>query len=304
MAATKTTAAIPSATTVRRNALDRQTRIAAGYRRPGGTSGGAHHGIGTGAAPAPAVAWVLEMAGTDDREPRRPLPDFLTALEDESVPLCVDRREGDETYPVLVCFGGLRNVMSGLQFEFVRHTEGMPVHRIFARDLAQCWYQQGLAGIAPDVPSTALALRSVLDDLGPGRRVFVGTSAGAYAAVLFGVLCPADEILAFGPQEALTRWCRLRSRDNRWKDMVKKARASAVDRSHLDLVRLLRAHPDHGPVAVHYGNGDHADTVYASHLGRLPGVTGGGHPGGHAFVRQLRDNGELSVILKNALQGG
>lgn len=93
--------------------------------------------------------------------------------------------------------------MIGPPFEFLRLTEEMAVHRIFVRDLDQCWYQRGLPGIGTDVPQVAAALDVTLDKLGSSRRVFVGTSSGAFAAMLFGMLNRADAVLAFSPRH---RW--------------------------------------------------------------------------------------------------
>ena len=121
------------------------------------------------------------------------------AMADRSRAVVVDRVEATEPLPVLVSFGGLANGTDDPPFEFVRQTGDLGVHRVFVRDLGQCWYQQGLPGAADGVLDAAAALTRVIDELGPSRRVFVGNSSGAFAAILFGVLAGADEVAAFGP---------------------------------------------------------------------------------------------------------
>lgn len=226
------------------------------------------------------------------------------ALAYPSRSLVVDRAPGTDADPAMVAFGGLSNGTDAAPYEFVRQTGDLGIHRVFVRDLGQCWYQRGLPGTADGVAATATELTRVLDDLAPSRRVLVGNSSGAFAAVLFGVLCGADEVVAFGPLSSLSRWNRLASRDRRWSAQVRAARRAAVDRAHLDLERLLAAHPDHGRITIHYGELDPRDTRSAMRLARLPGIRVVGHPGGHLFIRKLRDAGALQPVLADALRPG
>jgi len=231
-------------------------------------------------------------------------PSLDAALADRTSALVVDRATGDGPLPVLVAFGGLANGADQAPYEFVRQTGALGVHRVFVRDLGQCWYQEGLPGTAGGVDAAVAALGDVLDGLGASRRVFVGNSSGAFAAVLFGVLGGADDIVAFGPLSSVTRWSRLVSRDRRWPAQIRRARQVATDRAHLDLVRLLRSTSRTGGVTIHYGVQDPRDGRSARRLGRLPGVRVVGHPGGHLFIRKLRDAGALLPILESALRPG
>lgn len=235
-------------------------------------------------------------------EPLDDARDLEAALADPTRSLVVDRATGDGPFPVLVAFGGLANGTDRAPYEFVRQTGALGVHRVFVRDLGQCWYQEGLPGTADGVDAAVAVLGGVLDGLGGSRRVFVGNSSGAFAAVLFGVLGGADEMAAFGPLASLTRGSRLASRDRRWSGQIRKGRRVATDPSHLDLVRLLRSTGRTGSVSVHYGVQDPRDSRSARRLGRLPGVRTVGHPGGHLFIRKLRDAGTLLPILESAVR--
>jgi hypothetical protein len=228
-------------------------------------------------------------------------PSFQEALADETCPLVLERLETTEPTPVLVCFGGLKGNLVVPPLEFMRNTQSLGVHRVFLRDLNQCWYQKGLPGYGPDVPSAAAALQSIVDSLNPSRRVFIGTSSGAFAATLFGALTGADEVLAFGPQSSIDRVTRRLCHDNRWPEAIAKARRSSVDRRHVNLVRLLSTTPDLGRISVHYGADDRRDAAYARRLANVTEVTVTCHPGDHTFVRQLRDAGELEPLLHDAL---
>ena len=223
-------------------------------------------------------------------------------MADATCALVIDPAPAGQTAPVMVAFGGLANGTDDPPFEFVRQTGDLGVHRVFVRDLGQCWYQQGISGAGDSVVAAAAALSALLDTLSPSRRVFVGNSSGAFAAILYGILASADEVVAFGPQASITRFGRLRSRDRRWPAQIHKARQVAADRSHLDLVRLLRttAHP--GRITVHHGEKDLMDTRSAARLGAESGVEVATHPGGHLFIRKLRDGGELQPMLEVALR--
>ncbi len=200
-----------------------------------------------------------------------------------------------------MCFGGLDGRTTGAPFELAALTAALPVHRVFLRDTGQCWYQQGLPGLGHDVLSAAAGLGALLAELGGTSTTFVGTSSGGFASILYGVLSGADRIVAFSPQVSLRRWDRLRARDRRWSDRVRVARRASADVHHLDLVALLLRHPDHRPIAVHYGSGDPRDTAAAHRIGTQPGVELRAHPGGHLFVRRLRDSGELEALIRHAV---
>jgi len=79
------------------------------------------------------------------------------------------------------------------------------------------------------------------------------------------------------------------------------ARRSSQSADHLDLVAFLHRHPDHQPVTVHYGSRDPRDSAAALRIGARPGVELSAHPGGHLFVRSLRDSGQLESLIRAAV---
>jgi hypothetical protein len=97
------------------------------------------------------------------------------------------------------------------------------------------------------------ALNDMLDAPTPSSRAFVGNSAGALAAALFGVLAGADEVVWFEPLASLNRLHRLRSHDRRWSDLARSALRSHGDRDHLDRLRLLRSTGRSGRITVNNG---------------------------------------------------
>lgn len=225
--------------------------------------------------------------------------DFVERLGDPGLGFVAEPPGASEV--TLVAFGGIRGGLGIPPFEFFRVTEGLPVRRVFVRDLDQVWYLRGIRGLGDTLADAAAALRDTLGD--PTRLVTAGNSAGGFGAIAFGALLGADEVHAFAPQTAIDRRHRLRWMDIRWPlemHHVRRVRASA---EILDLRRLLRVHP--GPaVHVHHDTAHGRDRRHAEHLRSSPGVTLHGYPaGGHRLVADLRDDGRLDAILVDAIGG-
>jgi hypothetical protein len=224
------------------------------------------------------------------------------ALEVVNDPPSGGRDEVDGTSRgVLVVFSDLDADLPVPAFDLLESTADLGVPRLFVRDVDQCWYQRGLRGLSRDVPSTVDALTRVIGEAGDGRRVFVGSGAGGYAAILFGVLCGADEVVAFAPQATITRFGRWRAHDRRWRRNIGKARRSASHHGYLDLVRCLEGRVHRTVISVHFGKQDTSDSRYAQSMQDLPGTTVIAHAAGHDVASVLDAHDELSGLCEAAL---
>jgi hypothetical protein len=204
---------------------------------------------------------------------------------------------------LLIAFGGLYGELLIAPFEFFNLLQDVPVKRVFLRDLDRSWYQQGVRGVAATVDGTASWLRSIVRESGATRVVTLGTSAGGFAALLFGALLGASEAHAFSPQTTVTRRHRLRYRDTRWHhDIVAMRRATHDRPTYLDVRPVLAAAPASTTrYHVYYGTKERGDVPHATRLEGLPGVTLHAYPRGHRLVKHLRDSGELAEILHRAV---
>jgi hypothetical protein len=129
--------------------------------------------------------------------------------------------------------------------------------------------------------------------------VFIGNSAGASAALLAAMWLQPDAVLAFAPVTFLDRRRRLRHRDRRWPEEVRRSRkASREQRQYADVAAALAL----GPAAeadVYYAQDMRLDVLHAE---RLPGVRLHPLPGdSHALIKELRDSGELRTMLARAI---
>lgn len=112
--------------------------------------------------------------------------------------------EGNQT--LIISFGGL-----GLQFgqippfEFLKTLQQIvPQYtKHFYIDIHRAWYHHGIDGISTDIETTQLYLSNIIKSY--DKVIFIGTSAGGYAAILFGSLLNVDKVIAFIPQTVLER---------------------------------------------------------------------------------------------------
>jgi hypothetical protein len=220
----------------------------------------------------------------------------LAALSDPDTGVLYDLEP--ESKRLIVAFGGLAGRLGMPPFEFFRTLSGVNVKTVFVRDHAQAWYHRGVAGVGEGIDSVAahiIGLRAQAEQM-----VTIGTSAGGYAALLFGALA-ACEAHAFVPQTFIAPGLREEHRDRRWEAELE-ALGAGLDPRYADLLPTLAAGA--APAHVYYGSGNRLDRVHAERLDRLPQVTL--HPfdtDQHNVVRDLRDSGWLARFLVGLAQG-
>ncbi len=147
-------------------------------------------------------------------------------------------------------------------FEFYKASGIINENKIFFKDFYQRWYHAGLAGISKDIDSTALYIENAINEIDPEKTYFVGNSMCGYAAILFHAL------LGKGEREA-----------HDFRELLLKTRSGCK-------------------VSI-FGARDNAlDLIHAEHVKECSGV----HifefdTGGHALVRDLRNEGKLAQIM-------
>lgn len=221
-------------------------------------------------------------------------------LSDDGIGL-VNTVDG-QTDVVVIAFGGMKNSIAGLPpFEFLSMLGDGEAATVFVRDLDQVWYHCGVRGLSTNISETAAALRHLMADIGAQRVVTLGTSAGGFAAILFGALIEAHSVIAFAPQTFLTHRLRLVHRELRWRSQVRdlRRRTQPADRV-LDLRSVLRR--SQTPIAVHVGTHERLDGTHARHIASLPCVDLKWHPAGHNVAKHLRDTGQLEQVVRDAVE--
>jgi hypothetical protein len=206
---------------------------------------------------------------------------------------------------LLIAFGGMLGRMGIPPFEFFSLAGGIPVKRLFVRDLHQAWYHRGMPGQGSTLTSVADSLRELIAGQEIERLVVAGNSAGGYAALVFGTLLEADVVLCFAPQTVLDPDALAAIGDHRWDEHLGPlVEDDALDPEWIDL----------GPALARSGRGETRYEVYfdeslsvdRQHVERLLGLEnlhlyrfGRGR---HQLVGALRDSGALAQILQRALR--
>ena len=210
-----------------------------------------------------------------------------------------------DTGTLLLAFGGINQRIGIPPFEFFSLTGDIPVKRMFVRDLRQAWYHRGIPGAGEDLLSVSVLLSEAIEQHGVERLVVAGGSAGGYAAMVYGTLLRADTVLCFSPQTTIDREQLHGLGDRRWDDLLAPLiRRGQLDREWVDLATAL---PRARTASTRYELFvDHTLDVDRRHAERLRGVEGlrlyRFGAGGHALVKELRDNGALGQIVRRALQ--
>lgn len=105
---------------------------------------------------------------------------------------------------LIISFGGQQKSIGGLlPFEFKnfidKNFNEYNVH--FYIDKKKSWYHKGIDGITKNIDETIVYLKNIIKNY--EKVIFIGSSAGGYASILFGSLLEVNTVLAFLPQTIL-----------------------------------------------------------------------------------------------------
>lgn len=93
-----------------------------------------------------------------------------------------------------------KEILQSNRFEWYRNKLDWAKKHIFVRDLFKQWYVEGINNELNSIDKLAEFFRKETQGY---KVITVGSSAGAYAASLFGVLLNAEHVIAFSPQFSL-----------------------------------------------------------------------------------------------------
>ena len=108
---------------------------------------------------------------------------------------------------LIVCFGGFSIKIGGIiPFEFLHYLSKEYSNNedlLFYIDKKQSLYHEGIDSISNSIEETVVYLTNKIENGGYEKVIFMGTSAGGYAAILFGSLCKVTNVVAFIPPTKL-----------------------------------------------------------------------------------------------------
>lgn len=227
---------------------------------------------------------------------------FSRELGDQSSSVVADM--GGDSRTLLIAFGGLQGRLAMPAFEFFNSTRGIPVKRVFVRDLRQAWYHRGLSGEEATLMDVVDSLRELIARSEVERLVVIGNSAGGYAALVFGTLLGADTVVCFSPQTVLDLEVWREMKDARWEGELRPlVESKALDTHWTDLRSALPvARSKDTRYMVFFDTRERLDRLHAERLAGIAGVRlyrlG---RGGHMVPLWLRKCGALERVMRQAL---
>ncbi|MFA6067901.1 hypothetical protein AKG95_17335 [Janthinobacterium lividum] len=225
--------------------------------------------------------------------------------------------------PLVIAFGFV-SWTSRPAFDFygrlrkLEQVSGQPLNKILVRDSGNAWYHRQIAGLGNHVDETAQALRELVRRIAPSQLTTLGQSMGAYAAVMFGLLLDAQQIVAFGPLSFLDVQQARLYHELRWLpvmeslaqdpplsgyyDLAALCRARATEHTQLHLVFGTR--PDAANLGASASESVNLDAMHAQRLAAFGRCTLHPFPhSGHAVVQHLIDTKRINGLLASCILG-
>ncbi|MEO1154925.1 MAG: YqiA/YcfP family alpha/beta fold hydrolase [Pseudomonadota bacterium] len=222
-----------------------------------------------------------------------------------SVGITVGAKTRSDT--LVVFFAGLGGNSPHTKFQFIESSEDQidDVNRVFVRDTAKAWYQLGAPPCAQSVGDLCQELKHIIADSGATKVVFVGSSMGGFAAILYSSLLGIGSAIAFSPQTFIGPLNRLAHGDFRWSRQIGKTWARSFRRDRCwDLVPVLRRKQPPVGITVYYAAQHRLDRAHAMRLAEVPNVNLVAIEGqDHNIVRAVRDTNRLRGVLKQHASG-
>jgi hypothetical protein len=238
----------------------------------------------------------------------RPRKSWLRTTPLTGSQLLVER--GPDPSVLIVAFTGFAGGLSMPTFDFLRSTELLNYNRILLCDNSRTCYLNGIPPVANDVGALQALLRQHIDQLAPKYTMFIGSSGGSHAAILFGYLLGADFVHAFSPHTNIdpAHWRASEVPEDveaYSETIVKMEHVPPAARAYFDLRQVLRRSNGKTAYNLHVCAQSVRDLARAMRLDGLPGVTIHRHPCAHHRVGVwLAGQRRLLPLLKLENQPG
>lgn len=196
--------------------------------------------------------------------------------------------EGEHT--LIVAFGSM-----DARFEFRGLTEGLPCAKMYIRDPNQAWYHGPFKTISENIDGLARYIQGNVDKY--DRAIALGSSGGAYAALLFGFLCKMDTVHAFAPQTTLSRRDLTEIGDNRWEIYGNIYSQPSTQKKYYDLSNILTLN-EKTEFNIYYSQHEQFDVFHALRMHGVPRVRfHASKKGGHCVAAYYKATGKLKEII-------
>jgi hypothetical protein len=184
---------------------------------------------------------------------------------------------------LIVSFAGNAKKFGGIErFEFVQFLEKYfgQINKHFYIDTCTNSYHNGILGISNNIDETVCYLKNEIEKY--KNIIFLGTSAGGYAAILFGSLLNITSVIAFIPQTI-------------------RRNPTNIDEKYRDISKYINDSTKYylyGDLSVSNTNDPH-HISHCERISHFPNVIITKKK--YVNVKEMRNTGELYQILHNII---
>jgi len=199
---------------------------------------------------------------------------------------------------LIVTFGGLGAGIGQIKpFEFFNMLKKYRCSKIFVRDFYERWY---FKGISEEINTPKLLeghISHLIKESDAKRIIFLGSSAGGFAAIKFGNNLCVDVVHAFGPQTFLDAESCEKYDDERWPIQRKELQDIETEKN-LNLKYIKQSKT---VIKIHYCSKNRNDTSHVENISNLRIKKFPRECHMHGIARRLRNKGMLDKILSKEL---
>lgn len=181
---------------------------------------------------------------------------------------------------LVICFGGMALKFGGiLPFEFLNYltsTYQNKLDMVFFIDKHLAWYHKGIDGLTTNITETVVHLNTIIKRKEYKKVIFMGVSAGGYAAILYGSLCKVNHVVTF-----IARTLLHNPIDNMYGDLKKIINPSTHYTLYGDLSIMDRKDPHHCCQCDYLDCFDNVKVIRKEKV----------------HLKTMRDNGEIKTII-------
>ncbi len=195
----------------------------------------------------------------------------------------------------------------------LEQSSGRHLNKILVRDSGNSWYHRNIDGLGTHPDETAASLRALIREINPGKVVTIGQSMGAYAALMYGMLLDAQQVIAFGPLSFLDPVQALLYHECRWLPVMRDLAVHPPASRYNDLPVLGRSRAQLPDMHILFGTRPdkegttasvNLDALHAHRLAALGNCTLYPYPdAGHLVVQHLIDTRRINALLAQIITG-
>lgn len=125
-----------------------------------------------------------------------------------------------------------RDTKGSGKFDFFNSLNNYEHNKFFFRDVSNKWYLYGVNEISSTHLGFVKYLQNFINKNKITNIITIGSSAGGFAAILYGMILKANKVIAFSPQTCITNAFLKDNQDDRWIELLSFEPVEQMDTAH------------------------------------------------------------------------